>query len=93
MEPTITYEPNRERSAAYIENKNVGECCYIAEDNVWTIVHTFVRPELNGQGIATKLVAELVQQARSQNIKIEPQCVFARKEFREKPEYADVLKK
>ena len=91
MATKITYEPDEQRSAAYLDDKNVGECCYIPKHEVWTIVHTYVRPEFNGQGIATELVAELVRQARSKNVKIVPQCVFALKEFTEKPEYADVL--
>ena len=39
----------------------------------------------------TNLVAKLVDEARSNNIKIIPLCPFVKKEFENKKEYADVL--
>jgi predicted GNAT family acetyltransferase len=43
--------------------------------------------------LAEKLVAAGVEKARKDDKKIIPLCPFAKKEFDEKPEYADVLRK
>ncbi|WP_206454636.1 GNAT family N-acetyltransferase [Aurantimonas marina] len=54
--------------------------------------HTFVPDQYRGEGIAGKLVAAGVEWARSENLKVIPQCSFARAAFERKPEYRDVLK-
>jgi len=41
--------------------------------------------------LAQKLLAAVVDKARHENKKIMPVCSFAVKEFKEKPEYDDVL--
>lgn len=46
-----------------------------------------------GQGIAGRLVAKLVEEARKNDIKIIPLCSFAKREFKLKKEYLDVLLK
>lgn len=43
------------------------------------INHTFVSDEHRGQGIAGKLVEEIVQYADQNGIKIIPECSFAKK--------------
>jgi predicted GNAT family acetyltransferase len=50
-------------------------------------------PTYRGQGLAEKLVAAGVEKARKEGKKIIPLCPFAKKEFEEKSEYADVLRK
>ena len=55
--------------------------------------HTFVDPTYRGQGLAKKLVAAGVEKARNEQKKIIPLCPFAKKEFDQKSEYADVLRK
>lgn len=87
----IIHEPENKRSAAYDGEKYIGESTYSKSEKIWIIDHTFVEGDYGGQGIAQKLVEELVKQARENNIKIVPLCPFAKKEFLEKPEYADVL--
>lgn len=87
----IVFEPDKKRSAAYDDGKEIGECTYSASDNLWIINHTFVDDGYGGQGIAGKLVEELVKQARVQKMEILPLCSFAHREFRKKKEYADVL--
>ncbi|MEC5322342.1 GNAT family N-acetyltransferase [Aurantimonas sp. A3-2-R12] len=54
--------------------------------------HTFVPDRYRGQGLAGKLLAAGVDWARAENLKVIPQCPFARTEFDRKPEYRDVLK-
>ena len=88
----IVYEQQKNRAAAYDE-KFIGESTYSKSNKLWIIDHTFVEGNYGGQGIATKLVAELVDEARKGNIKIIPLCPFAKREFERKEEYLDVLSK
>lgn len=60
-------------------------------ENTIIINHTFVSNELRGQNIGKQLIKRVVDFARDENKKIIPQCSFARKEFDENKEYADVL--
>ncbi|MHA6252652.1 GNAT family N-acetyltransferase [Oceanobacillus sp. CAU 1775] len=55
------------------------------------IDHTYVSDELRGQGIAGKLLEEVVQYARSNNKKIKPLCVYAKQKMEDTAEYHDVL--
>lgn len=89
----IVYEQQKNRAAAYDDEKFVGESTYSKSDKLWIIDYTFVEKNYGGQGIATKLVAELVNEARKNNVKIIPLCPFAKKEFESKKEYENVWKK
>lgn len=89
----IVHEAENKRSAAYDGEKNVGECTYSESPEIWIIDHTFVDDAYGGQGIAGKLVTEVVERAREKGVKIIPLCPFAKKEFDRKPEYGDVLSK
>lgn len=86
----IVYEPEYQRSCAYDDGKVVGECTYTAEDGIWTIDHTEVDETYKGKGVASKLVDEVVQQARDAEVKIIPRCPYAKKLFEHKKQYADV---
>lgn len=87
----IVYEQQENRAAAYDDEKFIGESTYSKSNKLWIIDHTFVEGNYGGQGIATKLVAKLVDEARKGNIKIIPLCPFAKREFERKEEYLDVL--
>ncbi|SIS56535.1 GNAT family N-acetyltransferase [Alicyclobacillus vulcanalis] len=64
--------------------------CTDRGDGVWTIDHTVVDPAYQGQGLAAKLVDELVAMARENNVKLLPICSYAVLRFRRRPDYADV---
>jgi predicted GNAT family acetyltransferase len=53
--------------------------------------HTFVPPEMRGQGVAQVLVEALVADAREQGFKVVPQCSYVAALFRRHPEWADLL--
>jgi len=53
--------------------------------------HTFVPPDMRGQGVAQLLVEALVADARQQGFKIVPQCSYVAAQFRRHPEWADLL--
>ena len=87
----IVFEQNSDRSAAYVDGKQVGECEFTVSENVWTIMHTGVRPEYGGRGIAKKLVLSVIEAARVNGYKIVPLCSYADKLMTGKEEFKDVL--
>lgn len=89
---SIVFEQDRDRSAAYINGEQIGECEISVSGNVWTITHTGVRPEYGGRGIAKKLVLSVIEAARAENAKIIPLCSYADKLMTGKEEFKDVLK-
>lgn len=64
-----------------------------AGEDLIIIDHTFVDDAYRGHQYAQQLVAAGVEMAREKNLKVLPLCPFAKKEFAEKPEYGDVLRK
>ena len=87
----IKYEPQNSRAAAYDDGEFVGECDYLESDGVWTITHTCVNDDHQGQGIAGKLVKCVAEQARMNFASVFPVCSYAVTWFDRHPDYADVL--
>ena len=55
------------------------------------ITHTEVDPAYGGQGIARRLIEEIIAEARRTGKKIVPVCSYAEKMMRGREEYTDVL--
>ena len=72
---------NRSAEMAYT---NAGEKLIIID-------HTYVESNLRGSGIAKKLVAEGINFARENNLKVTPLCPFAKAIIERTPEFQDVL--
>lgn len=89
----VVYEPELNRSAAYIDGNHVGECEFSVEGNTWSITHTGVVPAYGGRGIAKLLVLKVIEEARRQKVKIIPICSYAKRMMEGKEEYSDVLEK
>lgn len=66
-------------SIEYMENDNVlAEVDFpLTETNVITITKTFVDDSLRGQGIASKLILDVIDIARKNNYKIKATCSYA----------------
>lgn len=72
--------------------KRAGEMTYsIKEQKNVVIEHTEVDPEYQGQGVGKKLIDEAAKFARENNLKITPQCVYAKKVMEKSDKYQDVL--
>ena len=67
------------RSIAYDLNKQIGECDFEETNDTWNITHTEVDSTYQGQGIAKKLVENVIQNAQKLNKKIEATCSYAKK--------------
>ena len=72
----------------------VGRLTWIARDTPAGLVrvaeHTLVPRQLEGRGIAGKLVAALIADAREQGFRIEPECSYVAAQFRRHSEWADL---
>ncbi|APS40656.1 MULTISPECIES: GNAT family N-acetyltransferase [Salegentibacter] len=89
----IKHRENDSRGMFFVEDEKgiYAELTYTKKPgDVLTIDHTEVRPELEGQGIATKLLAHSVDFAREHNYKIDPLCPFAEVQFDRNESYKDV---
>lgn len=87
----ITYEVEHGRSAAYDKENRVGIAEFEDADGRWVITHTEVDPAYGGQGIARRLIEEIIAEARRTGKKIVPVCSYAEKMMTGKEEYRDVL--
>ena len=87
----IRYEVEQGRSAAYDKENRVGIAEFEDADGRWVITHTEVDPAYGGQGIARRLIEEVIAAARRDGAKIVPVCSYAEKMMRRTDEYADVL--
>ena len=73
-------------------DRNIGLMTYKKlSDGVIMIDHTEVDSNHRGEGLGEDLVAEGVKYARENNLKIFPQCPFAKAEFDKHEDYKDVL--
>lgn len=90
---SVVFEPNQNRSAAYIDGSCAGECEFTVDGSVWSITHTFVDPAYGGRGIAKLLVLKVIEEARRQQVKIIPVCSYAMRMMEGKEEFSDVLVK
>lgn len=79
---------------SFLENsEEMASLSYVPNGDVLTVDHTIVSPELEGQGIGKKLVAQVVQYARDEGKTIDAQCPFASAIIEKTPDFQDVLSK
>lgn len=75
----IVFEKNKNRSVAYDDNIQIGECDFIESENNWNIIHTEVSDLYQGQGIAKELVECVIENAKNDNKNIIAECSYAKK--------------
>jgi len=74
---------DKNKSIAYDNDINVGECSFIEIGESWNIIHTEVNSSYQGQGIARKLVENIIENAEKLNKKIIADCSYAKKVIKE----------
>lgn len=64
---------------------------YTIDGEVITFTHTVVPPELEGQGIASKLIGHALNDVKARGLKVIPQCPFVAAYIRKHPEWEALL--
>ena len=80
----IIFNKSENRAIAYDNNIEIGECVFVETKDCWNIVHTEVDKLYQGQGIALKLVQNIIQNAKKFDKRIIAECSYARKVLEQK---------
>ena len=75
----IKFDKQNNKSVAYDNNNQIGECDFIETEEYWNIVHTEVSALYQGQGIARKLVENIIENAKKYNKNLISDCSYAKK--------------
>ena len=75
----IKFEKENNKSIAYDNNVEIGECVFVETEKYWNIVHTEVSSLYQGQGIAKKLVENIIENAKIYNKTLIADCSYAKK--------------
>ncbi len=73
----VAFDEDNMRSAAYDNNRKIGECDYQATPDGWVIYHTEVDLEYSSKGIAKRLVYKITEEAERRKIPVIPTCSYA----------------
>jgi predicted GNAT family acetyltransferase len=83
----VTQNDQADRFEVYADHRLAGFAEYERDGDTWTFTHTETDPELQGQGLATTLIGEALDEVRRQRGQVVPQCSFVRSFIKERPEY------
>lgn len=84
-------EDDRGEYRAHVDgNPAIGRLTWVQRDGVRIAEHTLVPPVIGGRGVAGKLVAALIADAREHGFKVDPQCSYVAAAFKRHPEWTDL---
>ena len=75
----IIFDKSKNKSIAYYNNAQIGECDFVELKECWNIVHTEVDNSYQGQGIARKLVESVIENAKKYEKRVVADCSYAKK--------------
>ncbi len=64
---------------------------YELDEQAMTLTHTRVPPELEGQGLGSKLAKAALDHARDKGLRVRPQCPFVARYIERHEEYRDLV--
>ncbi|ODP36070.1 GNAT family N-acetyltransferase [Sphingomonas turrisvirgatae] len=86
----ITDNQARSRFELAVEG-HVAFAAYTIDGDTITFTHTVVPPELEGRGIASRLIAHALGEAKGRGLKVVPQCPFVAAYIEKHPQWQALL--
>jgi predicted GNAT family acetyltransferase len=89
---TIRLEQNDNGKSRFLWDVSgvpLGEMVFTATPEMLTVHHTKVHKELEGKGVAGKLLAYMVAYARERHLKVLPLCPYVHAQFKRHPDQYD----
>lgn len=75
-----------------VEDGHVAFASYEVEGDAITFTHTIVPQELQGRGIASRLIGAALDDARRRRLRVVPQCSFVAAYIEKHPEMQDLVR-
>jgi predicted GNAT family acetyltransferase len=91
MSVTVVDVPDQSRYEARIDEEVVGFAAYQRRGDVLVFTHTEVDSEHEGQGVASALAREVMDDVRRRDLRALLRCPFLSEWASHHPEYDDVL--
>lgn len=82
---------DRGRYHLLVDGAEAGELDYRMHEGRRVFIHTGVRDEYEGQGLAGKLATRVLDDARAEGLKVIPQCPYVRGFIERHEEYQDLV--
>lgn len=79
------------RFEAYLGGELAAVAEYRTTEGGVAATHTETFPQYQGQGVATRLVAGMLDQLREQGLTVQPRCSYVAEYLQQHPEYADLV--
>ncbi|MGP8059009.1 MAG: GNAT family N-acetyltransferase [Acidimicrobiales bacterium] len=87
----VVDNPADHRVEAWSGDQLAGLLAYREVPGGLNLVHTEVKPAFEGEGIAGRLVAAALDQARSQGLRVIPTCPYVSRYLERHPEDTDLV--
>lgn len=91
MATEVRNNPELNRYELRLDDELAGFVTYRERPGLIALVHTEVDNRLEGQGLASKLVAGALDDARARKLQVLPFCPFANSFIERHREYADLV--
>jgi len=83
--------PDRSRFELIVDGEPAGHLQYRREGSLFALPHTEVEPRFGGRGLGGRLVAAALDDLRSRNAQVLPDCPFVAHFIRAHGDYADLV--
>jgi predicted GNAT family acetyltransferase len=87
----VAHQPERSRYVITAGGVAAGLAQYREEDGAIVVTHTEIEPALGGQGLGSRLVAHVLDDARRRGVGVVPACPFVRDYIAAHPEDAELV--
>ncbi|MDR2538930.1 MAG: N-acetyltransferase [Bifidobacteriaceae bacterium] len=90
---TVEHHPDQTKYVLLDGDQQIGELDYVVlKDQVKNFFHTEVNPEYAGQGLGKLLVKQALDDAKNDQIKIQPSCPFVHAFVQKNPGYESLVR-
>ncbi|MCY9787190.1 N-acetyltransferase [Nocardiopsis sp. EMB25] len=94
MDLTVIDAPERSRYEVSTDGRVVGFSAYhLIEEGVLALPHVEVDSSFEGQGVASTLVRESLDDIRARDLKVVPICPFVQAFLKRHPTYGDLVQR
>lgn len=88
---TVRDNPDRSRYEVHSGGELAGFAAYQVEGERMSLTHTEIEPAYEGQGLASRLVTDALEDVRVRGLGVLPYCPYVRKFLAKHQEYLDLV--